>query len=265
VNPLVDFIKEFLIPGSAWFFIITATICTGLAWGARTRRVGRLLLVALVVVYWTMSFPFVARGLQAVQHVRQAPGSDAPLPAAPVPIVVLGNGIGGYSAAGANFEVPLGQTAMNTLFAVARYRRYPSSEVIASGGTQPGHDTAPEADVIRDGLLRNGVPADRILLERRSINTRDQAVEVSRILTRLGQNQCVLVTSPQQMPRAVALFRKEGITAGPLPAGSQVWAPSGTARWWKWLMPSTEARAVSRDVVYELMAWPYYRLRGWLG
>lgn len=265
MSPIIEFIKEFLVPGSAWFLIIAATICAGLAYGARTRRIGRGLLVSLVAIYWAMSFPFVARALQAAQHIRQASSTVVALPTTPLPIVVLGNGLGGYSAAGANFEVPLGQTAMNTLFAVGRYRRYPDSPVVASGGTQPGYDTAPEADVIRDGLVRNGVPAGRILLDRRSINTRDQAVEVSKILTTLGQNRCVLVTSPQQMPRAVALFAKQGIVAIPLPAGSQVWAPSGNPSWWRWMTPSNEARAVSRDVIYELMAWPYYRLRGWVG
>ena len=183
----------------------------------------------------------------------------------PLPVVVLGNGLGGYSAFGGTFEVPLGQTAMNTLFALNRYRRYPASILIASGGSQPGAEGgSSEAAVIADALRRNGVPSDHILLESTSTTTREQAIAVSRILQARGDARCVLVTSPQQMSRAAAVFRGVGITAVPLPAGSVMWSASEISHWWSWLVPSSQARLVSRDVLYEVIAWPYYRLRGWV-
>ena len=85
------------------------------------------------------------------------------------------------------------------------------------------------------------------------------------ILKRLGAPTCIVVTSPQQMDRAIDLFAHEGIKALPLYVTSVPWSLGGDARWWEWLMPSTAARAVSRDVIYERMAWPYYRVRGWVG
>jgi hypothetical protein len=66
------------------------------------------------------------------------------------------------------------------------------------------------------------------------------------------------------MSRAIDLFRHEGIEALPLSAGAIMWAPTMDKHWWSWVAPSTPARAVSRDVFYELIAWPYYRLRGWV-
>jgi uncharacterized SAM-binding protein YcdF (DUF218 family) len=264
VDGVVDVIKEFLIPGSAWFLIIATTVCGVLLFGSERRRaIGRALLIATALLYWIISLPAVARVLQTAQLGRL---SDPPgnLPAEPLPIVVLGNGLGGYSALGGRIELPLGQTAMNTLFALDRYRAQPESTVIASGGAhvEGGYS---EGAIIRDALIRNHVPADHIVVEDSSGTTREQALESSKILRRLGASTCVVVTTPQQMGRAVDLFAKEGIKVLPLRAGSLLWTIGDGAPWWEWLIPSAVARAVSRDVIYELMAWPYYRMRGWLG
>jgi len=264
VELIVEFIKEFLVPGSAWFLLIVASICGVLLFGSdRKRAAGRRLLLSLVVLYWVMSVPAVARGLQTAQRGRV---SDPPsnLPQDPLPIVVLGNGLGGYSALGGRIELPLGQTAMNTLFALDRFRSVPASMLIASGGVQVEGGYS-EGAVIRDALIRNHVPADHIIVEDTSGTTREQAIASSRILNRLGATTCVVVTTPQQMGRAVDLFAREGIKVLPLRAGSLLWGIDESSPWWHWLIPSTVARAVSRDVIYELMAWPYYRLRGWVG
>ena len=64
MNPLVEFIKEFLIPGSTWFLLIAATATALLFFGAdRKRRLARGILAGLVVFYWVISVPVVAHGL----------------------------------------------------------------------------------------------------------------------------------------------------------------------------------------------------------
>jgi uncharacterized SAM-binding protein YcdF (DUF218 family) len=263
VDVLVDFIKEFLIPGSAWFLVLAATGCGLLLFGStRKRAIGRALLVGVVLLYWVMSVPAVARGLQTAQFGRV---SDPPsnLPPDPLPIVILGNGLGGYAALGGRIDLPLGQTAMNTLFALERFRRHPAAMIIASGGVHADGGSS-EAAIIRDALVRNQVPAEHILVEDTSGTTREQAIASARILKQLGAATCVVVTSPQQMGRAIDLFAREGIRVLPLYARSLLWSLDDSAPWWHWLIPSTVARAVSRDVIYELMAWPYYRVRGWV-
>jgi uncharacterized SAM-binding protein YcdF (DUF218 family) len=264
VTLLTEFVKNFVVPGSSWFLMFTGSICAALLFGtARMRKAGRALLVILLVAYWVMSMPVVALGLQRVQSGHRAE-NDGGGPA-PLPVVVLGNGLGGYRAFGGTFEVPLGQTAMNTLFALNRFRRFPASIVIVSGGSQPAAaGGSSEAAVMAEALRRNGVPSDHILLEATSTTTREQAIAVTRLLQARGDTRCVLVTSPQQMSRASEVFRGVGITAVPLPAGAVMWSPAATSHWWSWLVPSSQARVVSRDVLYELVAWPYYRLRGWL-
>lgn len=264
MDTLAAWVKLFLVPGTTWFLLVAASLAAVLIAFKRTAALGRRLLVGIVALYWLMSVPAVAYGLQSTQRSKFEALTTPPLPREPLPIVVVGNGLTGFSAAGARFEIPLERTATNTLFAVARYRSTPDAFVIASGGPQPDTTGTAEAIVIRDGLVRNGVPADRVVVEARSTNTREQAIEVSRLLAARNEKRCILVTSPQQMDRALELFRREGVEALPMPTTSEAWTPAENGRWWEWIVPSSAARAVSRDVIYELMAWPYYRMRGWL-
>ena len=264
VDTVASWVKLFLVPGTTWFLLVAATVAALLLAIQRTARIGRRLLAATVVLYWLMSVPAIAYALQSTQRSKFESITTPPLPNEPLPIVVVGNGLTGFNAAGARFEIPLERTATNTLFAVARYRKTPDAFVIASGGPQPEAGGSAEAEVIRDGLTRNGVPPDRILLDTRSNNTHEQAVEVARLLAARGEKRCILVTSPQQMDRALELFRREGIDALPMPTTSEAWTPGKDGGWWEWIVPSSQARAVSRDVIYEFMAWPYYRMRGWL-
>jgi uncharacterized SAM-binding protein YcdF (DUF218 family) len=223
--------------------------------------------VALILIYWAISLPPVARGLQKVKAPAPAVFQRTTGSHDAVPIVVLGNGTMAWGGEGALIDVLLPQTGYNAIAAIERYHRFPESMLIVSGG-RAREDSTPEAVVIRDALLKNGVPPDHIVLEVNSRNTREQAVEVGRLLKMRGVQTCVLATSPEHMTRAVDLFRREGIDAIPAPTQSQLfsplWAPSGRERWWLWLVPSSEARAVSRDVFYEAFAWIYYRARGWV-
>jgi len=265
MNPLVEFIKEFLIPGSTWFLLIAATVVVVLLFRSDGKqRIARALLGTLVVLYWIISVPLIAHALQTALRGRpSAPVSD--LPSSPLPIVILGNGIEGYAALGGRIETPGGRTAMNTLYALDRFRSHPTSMLIASGGIDPAvHEGYPEGAVIRDALIRNNVPPDHIIVEGASRTTHEQAVESTRILKQLGASTCIVVTSPQQMGRAIDLFEHEGIKALPLYVASLPWTIGEAAPWWQWLVPSTAARAVSRDVIYEMLAWPYYRVRGWV-
>src|SRR5258708_9686547 len=166
VNLVTDFVKDFVVPGSSWFLMFAASICAVLSYGtARARNAGRAVLAVLLVAYWAMSVPMVALMLQRALGAGGDAQADSPI-AVPLPIVVLGNGLDSFEAFGARIEVPLAQTAMNTLFALDRYRQFPASILIVSGGSQPdGAAGSSEAAIIADALRRNGVPDDRILLE----------------------------------------------------------------------------------------------------
>lgn len=81
--------------------------------------------------------------------------------------------------------------------------------VVATGGCV--WDGEVEADVMAEALERAGVPASRIVRERCALTTRDNARYAARVLFRRGIDEGVIVTCGWHLPRAVALFRREGM------------------------------------------------------
>ena len=73
-----------------------------------------------------------------------------------------------------------------------------------------------EAAEMKRLALRLGVPEEAIVVEDRSRTTYENAVEVKGIL---GHASILLVTSASHVPRAVALFRKQGLETTASPCG----------------------------------------------
>jgi uncharacterized SAM-binding protein YcdF (DUF218 family) len=81
--------------------------------------------------------------------------------------------------------------------------------VVATGGRAWGGLV--EADGMADELLRQGVPPDRIVRERLSLSTRDNARYTAAQLKKRGIERAIVVTCAWHLPRATALFRRQGL------------------------------------------------------
>ena len=110
-------------------------------------------------------------------------------------------------------------------------------------------------------LIRNGVPADRIVLESESRTTREQVVLVTPLLKARGWDRFVQITSPVHLTRAARGFAAQGLQPVPVsaPYRSEILAPP-PPRWW----PDGAALALSERSMYDYIALFYYWMRGWL-
>ena len=109
-------------------------------------------------------------------------------------------------------------------------------------------------------LIEMGIPSDRILIERESANTHDQALNIPPILARYDIERFVLITSPNHMRRADLSFRAastQHLTSS-APAQSDTKPPLGWSPF-----PSAEALDTNRSVFREIVGLFYYFLRGW--
>jgi uncharacterized SAM-binding protein YcdF (DUF218 family) len=97
-------------------------------------------------------------------------------------------------------------------------RRFPAARILISGGSFK-EGLPSEAAAHRDLLVALGIPADRILLEERSHDTCESAVNSRRMLPDGPRQRWLLVTSAFHMPRSVACFRHVGWDIEPYPAG----------------------------------------------
>ncbi len=85
--------------------------------------------------------------------------------------------------------------------------------LIVTCGAQGSNEPAPEAYVMRDELIRQGVSAELILTDAESFNTRQNIRHAAELLAGHDVETVVIVTSDYHLPRAMALAEDEGLTA----------------------------------------------------
>jgi uncharacterized SAM-binding protein YcdF (DUF218 family) len=134
------------------------------------------------------------------------------------------------------------------VYAVRVYRQAPYSKVVVSGGG-PMHP----ALAMRDFLVSQGIPADRIMVEGAAISTHENALYVKNLLANT-QGRLVLLTSDYHMFRAQRAFAKAGLSTLPHPFPDAMkrsaWYPE---RW-----------PIFFGLCIEVAKSAYYYLRGWI-
>lgn len=133
-----------------------------------------------------------------------------------------------------------------------------ADRVLVSGGS--GNESAPEADLGAQMLRELGVDPARILRERKSRNTRENAVEVAAMVRDAGLERLALVTSAFHMQRALGCFRAVGLSVDALATDHQLPVVHGP---FEALAPRASALAQSELALRELAGRLVYRLRGY--
>lgn len=102
---------------------------------------------------------------------------------------------------------------------VRLFRRKAAPLIIMSGGSGDLFDpNFKEAELMKELAVELGVPRDKILVESQSRNTRENMVLTKRLLDEIKAGKIILVTSAFHMPRSLALLRKLGVDAVPVPS-----------------------------------------------
>jgi uncharacterized SAM-binding protein YcdF (DUF218 family) len=109
--------------------------------------------------------------------------------------------------------------AADRLIAAAELaRRFPEIPVIFTGGSATlAVGDGREADFAADIFERLGLPRDRVILERESRNTIENARFTKAIAAPKPGQRWLLITSAYHMPRSIGLFRKVGFQVEPYP------------------------------------------------
>jgi uncharacterized SAM-binding protein YcdF (DUF218 family) len=259
---LAELTKTLLIPGSVPFLLLGMTLAVVLLLMDESRRArGRGLLAALAILYWILSLPIAATGLERLLSSGYGPITSASLAGEAQTVVVLGGGGVTYSTASGSMDVVSDATAFRLLEAERLYALLGQPRLVLSGGSPRSlEEASAESETMRDLLVQRGVPADRMLVETESGNTREQAILLGPLLAELQVGDFVLVTSPSHMRRALGAFADAGLH--PVPSTSAD-APSGAAATAVFL-PSEEGLRRSQTALREVLALVYYGLRGWL-
>jgi uncharacterized SAM-binding protein YcdF (DUF218 family) len=219
----------------------------------RRRNAGRTLIAAGFVLLFGLSLnPVADRVIRPLEAYYQ------PLPEGPIKadaIVVLGGGARDLSWVPAGPEPSEG--SLERLVGAVQLARKHRLPLVMSGGTgdtKPG--TVLEADAMANVAMRLGIPAKDIVIENGSRNTWENAQAVQKILP--GRT-IILVTSAFHMRRSVAMFKKQGFSVLPAPAGylSQTRHGSYTD-----YLPQAEALATSSTAIAEYISLSWYGMTG---
>lgn len=133
-------------------------------------------------------------------------------------IIVLGGGLQTTISAERD-QLTLNDAGERQVALADLARRYPEARLVFSGGSGSLKEgTISEAGTVARFAGTLGVPSDRLILEDRSRNTRENAKFTAEIVPPKPGERWLLVTSAWHMPRAVGCFRQAGfsVTAYPV-------------------------------------------------
>ncbi len=222
-----------------------ALLVAALVWRRRSRAAWTLVVLAAAVLE-VFSTPRIAGALERATEAgaRSTYRRDVVYDAA----IVLG-GIIDMEANERTGELELMEEGDRLVRAFELWRGGHVRSIVLSGGSGPG--APPEAEQLRDALVRWGVPREAILVEPRSRNTRQNAVETARLLPPDPRRTVLLVTSAWHAPRALGCFRRVGFEPDLLPVDHRGEENGG----WQ---PRARALAQSSDALRELAGRAVY-------
>jgi uncharacterized SAM-binding protein YcdF (DUF218 family) len=169
--------------------------------------------------------------------------------------IVLGGGIDpGASAVTGQAELNAAGDRILAGFELLQSGRA-RSVLLSAGGPRPAEPV--EADWAAALYRRLGIPADRIVLERESRNTHENAEQSARIVRERGWRSLLLVTSAMHAPRALASFQAAGLSPDLLPVDFRR-GPGSFG-----LLPRASALEESTDALRELAGRLVYRWAGY--
>lgn len=142
------------------------------------------------------------------------------------------------------------------------YRAGKASQIIIAAGNRTEQSSfRPEAELIADLLVEFGAPRSSLVLETKSRNTHENAINTAAIFRDHGWRHGVLVTSGIHMPRAMAAFRKQGMHLSA--ASRDIHGMSINQFRPTDFLPDPGSLAKSSSAIREMIGLWIYRFRGW--
>lgn len=252
----------FVYPVGLASLLLVAALLLG-----RHRRVQQVCIGLALALILGFGNEWVAHRLAASLEWRYLPTDELPTTDA---IILLGGGTRPQLP-----PRPISETneaGDRMTYAAKLYHDGRAPVILVSGGFIDFYgSTVPEVEAMRELLEALGVPPEAIVEEGRSRNTYENALYVKEIVDARGDDEFLLVTSAMHMPRAVAIFVKQGMAVTPAPV--DFFATRGEAGrttnpglegWLLKVLPTAERLDLSTRALREYVGLVVYRLRGWL-
>jgi len=196
-------------------FLILLGIVGAILMATRFARRGRTLAVVALVLLAVAGFSPLGNLLLYPLEQRFPPWQDTD--GAPDGIIILGGSI--EPDLSVAHGAPVVHGAPDRIIVGAQLaRKYRDARVVFTGGNSNLISSdAREADFAAAIFENLGVARSRLIMERQSRNTQENADFTRKLLGSKAGERWLLVTSAFHMPRSVGLFRKAGFPVEPYP------------------------------------------------
>lgn len=206
-------ILSFLINPIIWVFVL-------LLWGVVTKKsiLKKRLLWTTLIVFYFFSNAFITDEFVRLYEERDQPYSEL---TETFDVAIVLGGFSDYDSA--QELVQFHASTDRLMHGIKLYKTGRAKKIMMVSGS--GHLMNPkmkEADYINKYLLKIGIPKEDIIIESKSRNTRENAVNSAKILNeKYIDGKYILVTSATHMPRAKRCFEKVGLTVTPFSVDQQ--------------------------------------------
>ncbi len=218
-------ISAFLLPLPVFYLLAIPGL--SLLWFGNRQRAGKTLVTIAIAWLALFSWESVPRFLlEPLETTYPAANPNASGRNEKVEyIVVLGGGHASDPDVPPSGQIN-GESLARLAEAIALYLKTPGAKLLLSGW---GHvDPVSNAGMMAAVAESLGIDKRDILLEERPRDTKDEAKLLGE---RVGKKPFFLVTSASHMPRAVALFQKQGANPIPAPTAHRIKTVSDDTNW----------------------------------
>ncbi len=247
--------------GAACLLLITALIL----WWVKSKWTPVTIAAALIILFFS-SNAWTSHWLVKSLEWQNIPKTELPSADA---IVVLGGGT--RSQAYPRPDVDFTDAGDRVWYGATLYHAGKAPKIIVTGGRIAWRGSGtPESEDLTKLLVTMGVPKTDIIPESESYNTRDNAVNVKKILQQQQFKTILLVTSAMHMPRSMAIFKHLGIKAIAAPTDyriSQLEVDEPNRQTESAILsflPDEERFVHTTQAIREYIGILVYKLRGWL-
>ncbi len=210
-------------PGNLLVLGLLAGYLAGFAPWARLRRLGRIVLGTTLGAMLAVAILPIGSWLTLPLEERFP--APAVLPQRVNGIVALGGALHLRRSADRG-AAQLNEYAERMIAFADLARRFPEARLIFTGGSGSLRDRAIRESDFAPGLMADlGLDPGRVLFERESRNTYENAVYSKRLAKAPPDEVWLLVTSAFHMPRAMGVFRAAGWNVVPYPVDYQTSGP----------------------------------------
>jgi uncharacterized SAM-binding protein YcdF (DUF218 family) len=247
-------ILDLLFAPLTWALILVAL---GAVKAPRVRRYSRFAPALAIAILFVFSLEPVSNALErSLEEPRVSTFSPATTYDA---VVLLGGFVDARASASAN--EPAYQDGIERLLVTYDLLRSGQAKkvIVSTGDVDSVGATWTEARAVAAQLKSWGIAEDRILVEDKSLNTRQNALFSADIVRAQGLSKLLLVTSAFHMKRALGCFEAVGLHPDTRPTDFRTYAGAPHVEW----LPRATHLANSTSAIREHVGRIVYRWRGY--